>query len=485
MLLIFSSPFILSGCSADTLEYDYETTTGLFVPLNGPESIDENNATLSYHWDIISKPAGSVASILTSSRMTAFQADLDGLYIIRLIVNNGSIDSDPDIITVNASSNSSTLVNNAQDLLQNEIDSIGNGATINLNKNLTYLFSSSLDLKNYQNIHINGNGATIKRVDSVETSTSLTEEYSGGQVVYVEYTPDNFKVGDYIAIASGNSKEEVTLDPREIINIEDGRITIKSGFSGNYSIGSTLFKSFFLIKGMASSVVLGSNPGTIIENILFDGNGQNNNINYYWYVNGTIALHGGKSSEIRFNYFKDTSNENIVGHGIKVHDNVFSGLNGSALHTSVHDITLSLNGLASFFNNTVIDVNRIDKDLNGHSEGAITFSWGAGNLTINDNFFYSYSGNYGVLGAFSGAAEHTDENLTVINNIAYNFEYIIKIYSPTSTPTRNILISNNIFSNCGYNDFTHLSGDSTIRLGCNTEVDLTTMIFDYSNSSCI
>ncbi len=464
---------------------DQNVTTGLIVSLNGSQSSDANNDPLNYNWRIISKPEGSNADILVPSRKTVFQADLDGNYVIELIVNDGIIDSIEDTITVTAKSSSNiTLVDNAQELLQNEIDSLGDGAIINLDGNSTYLFSSTLYLRNYKNIHINGNGATIKRVDSIETSTTLSEAYTGGTVIYVNDIPDTFKAGDRIVISSMNSAIGVYPPSWIIKKIEDKMITVYASISGEYPIGSTLFKSFYLIQGMFSSSIGGSNPGTIIENIIFDGNGANNNLNYHWYFNGTMYLGGGKSSEIRFNYFKDISNENIIGHGVNVHDNIFVGLNGSAFHTSLSDTTLSLNGLAIFSNNTVIDINRIDKDLNGHSEGAITFSWGAGNLTVKDNLFYSYSGNYGVFGIFAAAREHTDENLTIINNIAYNFEYIIKIYPPPSGVKMNILIFNNIFSNCGLNDFTHLYVDTSIRLGCNTELDNTEIILDDSNSAC-
>ena len=77
---------------------------------------------------------------------------------------------------------------------------------------------------------------------------------------------------------------------------------------------------------------------------------------------------------------------------------------------------LILNGKAEFINNIVINPNRIATGLNGHSEGAVTFSWGAGNLEIRDNYFYSKYGNQGVMGFFSGAAQHTDENLIVTGN---------------------------------------------------------------------
>jgi len=356
--------------------------------------------------------------------------------------------------------------------LQEQIDAGGNDTIINLNGDVLYVFDRSLSLRNYSGVHIKGNGATIKRAGMDEISTELSFAYDGTDTIELIDIPKSFSVGDRIAIAKGQSIGDVTTDPREIIEINGNTIKIKSTFNGSYNTGDTVFKTFQLIKGMFSHIEGGSNPSTIIEGINFDGNARENSINYGWLINGTILLHGGKTSEIRNNIFTDIPNETIIGHGVKVHHNEFTGLNGSAFHTSVHDNTKSINGLASFTSNTVINVNRIKKGLSGHSEGAVTFSWGAGNLTVENNYFKSYSGNYGVLGVFGGSIKNADENLTVRYNEAYNFEYIIRI----AAPTKNISITENLFDATGVNDFSHFISNETIKFGCNTLTNGTEII---------
>ena len=366
--------------------------------------------------------------------------------------------------------------------LQAELDRQGSGATLSLDRSRTYVLESGLDLRDFANVTINGNGATIKRADP--STTTLATDYAGGTTIQVESAPDDYRVGDRIAIANGQSIQNVTLNPRKIVSIEVNAITIELPFNDGWEAGSMVFKTFHLIRGLPSSIEGGSNPGIVIENILFDGNARNNTINFGWVINGTIGLHGGKTSEIRYNRFIDIPNETIVGHGVSVHDNVFIGLNGSAFHTSVHDTTLHLNGLADFTNNYVEDVNRAPIGMNGHSEGAITFSWGAGNLTVSGNYFFSETGHYGMLGLFRGALENTDENLIVEGNSAYNFEYIIDLRSPSQTPTNNVLITRNAFINSGINDFTHLSTNTSIRLGCNELLAGTVMMVAPQNNRC-
>lgn len=402
---------------------------------------------------------------------------LSSLLLTALIVGCGSGSPEPPVPNEPTSPNTS-----AWEILQGKLDNAGSDASITLDRAATYVLDSGLDLRDYSGVRINGNGATIRRVSSDKIQTTLAADYAGGVDLVLESVPDNYRVGDRLAIANGQTIDDVTKNPRKITAISGTTVTIEHPFNDHWATGSTVFKTFYLIRGLSSTV--GGNPGTIIENLTFDGNARENDINFGWVINGTIGLHGGKTSEIRFNRFVDIPNETIVGHGVSVHGNVFDGLNGSSFHTSVHDNTLDLNGLASFVNNEVFNVNRVPKGANGHSEGAITFSWGAGNLTVANNYFQSSSGNYGVLGKFSGSAQHTDENLTVTDNIAVNFEYIIRISSPPATPTRNILITRNSFSNAGVNDFTHLATNPTVRLGCNTLLDGTQMLIDPANSRC-
>lgn len=354
--------------------------------------------------------------------------------------------------------------------LQLAIDNGGDNTYIELDGDTTYIFDGTLDLRNFSGIHINGNGATIKREDAIKISSEITEDYTGGKELTV--LNNNFKIGDRLILASGQHIDDGVVNPRLVTAIDGSKVTIQYPFYRHFKTGDILMKSYLLIGGMPSHVEGGSNSGTIIENINFDGNARNNTVNYGWVVNGTIALHGGKNSEIRNNTFSDIPNECLIGHGVLIHDNEFTGLNGSAFHTSVNDVTVATNGYSEFKNNTVIDMNRIEKGMNAHSEGAISFSWGAGNLVVDGNYFESYSGNYGVFGVFGGATEHPDENLTVTNNTAYNFEYIIKI----DLPTKNILITDNLFSNTGVNDFTFLINESTINLNGNILANGTELI---------
>ncbi len=74
------------------------------VQLDGSNSIDPNNNTLSYRWTLLSRPVGSQAFLNNANIVQpTFTADLGGDYQVQLIVNDGEFDSTPVTATVMAS----------------------------------------------------------------------------------------------------------------------------------------------------------------------------------------------------------------------------------------------------------------------------------------------------------------------------------------------------------------------------------------------
>jgi hypothetical protein len=71
------------------------------VTLNGSKSYDVDGDSLTYWWTFVSMPANS-ATVLYSQRSVApyFVADVNGTYIIQLVVNDGALNSQPVTVTV-------------------------------------------------------------------------------------------------------------------------------------------------------------------------------------------------------------------------------------------------------------------------------------------------------------------------------------------------------------------------------------------------
>ena len=79
-------------------------TPGAVITLNGSASFDLNSNPLTYSWTLLSKPAGSAAALANPTSATpTFTVDRAGDYTIRLIVNDGTVDSAPDSVTISTS----------------------------------------------------------------------------------------------------------------------------------------------------------------------------------------------------------------------------------------------------------------------------------------------------------------------------------------------------------------------------------------------
>jgi len=78
-------------------------TTGTAVTLDGTGSSDPEGEPLTYAWSLVSTPNGSTASLDDATSATpSFVADLDGLYTLSLVVNDGFQNSAPATVTVSA-----------------------------------------------------------------------------------------------------------------------------------------------------------------------------------------------------------------------------------------------------------------------------------------------------------------------------------------------------------------------------------------------
>ena len=71
------------------------------VQLNGGSSSDVDNDALTFSWGFLSIPTDSLASLDNPNSPTpSFSVDKPGSYTLELLVNDGTIDSDPDIVTI-------------------------------------------------------------------------------------------------------------------------------------------------------------------------------------------------------------------------------------------------------------------------------------------------------------------------------------------------------------------------------------------------
>ena len=80
---------------------DQTVVSGDTVNLDGTASSDADFDVLTYQWAIVARPAGSTAALSDpTAAQPSFVADRGGDYVIQLIVNDGTVDSVPDTVSV-------------------------------------------------------------------------------------------------------------------------------------------------------------------------------------------------------------------------------------------------------------------------------------------------------------------------------------------------------------------------------------------------
>lgn len=82
---------------------DQNIHAGAAVTLDGSGSSDVDGDLLAFAWSFVYKPSESKAVLSSATAVhPIFVADLPGNYIVQLIVNDGKVDSAPDIVTVSS-----------------------------------------------------------------------------------------------------------------------------------------------------------------------------------------------------------------------------------------------------------------------------------------------------------------------------------------------------------------------------------------------
>lgn len=119
------------------------------VNLDGSGSYDVNQDQLTYSWNIVSKPMESLTELIGSDTMNPnFEPDIQGTYILNLVVNDGIVDSDPSDVAISVleADNPDDVVN----ALMAAIDAINelNADDFNNEKNREALTSKIIEVIN-------------------------------------------------------------------------------------------------------------------------------------------------------------------------------------------------------------------------------------------------------------------------------------------------------------------------------------------------
>lgn len=295
---------------------DQNVTTGVPVKLDGSASSDANGDVLSYRWTMDSRPSGSTASLSSPSVVNpTFTPDVAGAYVLSLIVDDGSLRSVADSVTITATRSNAAPVANAgkgQNVLVRStvtLDGRGssdaNGDTLTYEWNLTSKPAGSLASLSRKNLAVTDFIADVAGtyvatlivndgiVDSAPVTVAITavaptlslyqtDPFGREQLSKFPYSASASMQKSQTCVGSGCATT-VTIDSFRIA-ANGGNFTLQDVTARNLTSGSTVSASF---RGLNNGMVISS--GQSVSFSLESGftRGQSVNLRYDFTVKET------------------------------------------------------------------------------------------------------------------------------------------------------------------------------------------------------
>lgn len=203
---------------------DQSVYVGNTVTLNGGNSSDVDGDTITYSWTISSKPENSTAALTNATSVSpTFTVDKFGTYVVSLTVNDGTVNSAADTVTIttlnsapvaNAGADQSTYVNNTVTL-------DGSGSSDVDGNTLTYswTFASKPD----------GSVATLVNANSVNPSFTA-DKFGTYEVSLVVNDGTVNSAADTVTITTQNSAPVANAGPDQTPYVTE-TVTLNGGGS--------------------------------------------------------------------------------------------------------------------------------------------------------------------------------------------------------------------------------------------------------------
>ncbi|UCD81362.1 MAG: fibronectin type III domain-containing protein, partial [Desulfobacterales bacterium] len=225
------------------------------VQLDGSNSSDANGDSLTYNWSFVSRPGGSNATLSnTQAVKPTFDVDVAGTYTVRLIVNDGTVDSAPDTVTI--STENSKPVSNAgadQTVLVNDTVQLDGSSSSDVDgDSLTYKWS--LVAKPGSSNAALSNTTVVKPTIDVDVAGSYTV-----QLIVNDGTVDS--APDTVMISTENSAPVAQAGADQAVQVND---TVQLDGSGSSDVdGHRLTFNWSLVTKPGGSAAALANPTAV------------------------------------------------------------------------------------------------------------------------------------------------------------------------------------------------------------------------------
>lgn len=309
-------------------------------------------------------------------------------------------------------------------------------------------------------------GTVLKRVNAPAITLAASATSASTSIVVSDAT--KFYTGAKICVVLGKAYKHKS-NSVYVSSISGNTLTLTAalGVTGdsasNYPVGTTVILANTFFSGLDVSVDAFKYSWSF-EDIIFDGNRDNNELTYAYNINNFISSYS--PCAVRNCSFINSPGEALSGHNFSVENCSFKDLNGSALHLSYPASYGNEGRLQSVFvGNTVENSNEITtlKEGTGHSEGAITSSNSGGYSVIANNRFINLG--EAVFGGVYGPQHANDwgtNNLIIVGNLVRGAKRIA--YNAFGAPKNVFIARNLLFDLAGKVDITLLVNDGSVYI---------------------
>jgi hypothetical protein len=249
---------------------DQSVQVGATVMLNGSSSTDADQNSLTYDWSIVSMPAGSAATLSNPTAATpSFVADKAGPYVVQLVVNDGTVNSTPDTVTIAAAAGNTAPVANA-----GPDQTVAVGASVILDGSASHdVDRNALTYQWALTAKPTGSAATL--ANSTTAMPNLVADVAGqyvGQLIVNDGTVSSAPDTVTIMAGVGNTAPVANAGPDQIVAI--GTTVMLDGTASRDADGNALVWKWALTTKPTGSAVVLSDPTAARPSFLLDKGGE-------------------------------------------------------------------------------------------------------------------------------------------------------------------------------------------------------------------